>query len=132
MIGKGGRDVKHELSLLCRLHQCRCFTMLHDDGTSLAYRRTHISDTETACGQVSRRRHLDGDTVINRLTNLLAHAASDAAFVLNDETQRMKIHRQGLNRALRHAGMAPLPRRTRSMRHGRKAHPHLEGIGHRQ
>ncbi len=94
--------------------------------------QTPILEADTAGRQVSRRCRLDGDAIIDRLTNLLAHAASDAAFVLDDETQRMEVHGQCLYRTLRHASMAPLPRRTRSVRHGREAHPHLEGIGHRQ
>ncbi len=133
MIGKGGRDVKHELSLLCLRHRCRCFTTLHVYGTSLDYRQTHSLEADTtARRQVSRRRHLDGDTIINGLTNLLAHAASHAPLLLDNKPQRMKIHLQCVNRALRYTGMAPLPCRTRAMRHGRKPHPNLEGIGHRQ
>jgi len=82
--------------------------------------------------QVSRRRHLDGDTIVDGLTHLLAHTASDATFPLDDETKFMEVHGQGLNRALRHTGIAPLARRTRSVRHGRKTHPHFERIGDRQ
>ena len=44
----------------------------------------------------------------------------------------MKIHRQGLDRTFRHAGVAPLPRRAGSMRDDREPHPHLKAIGDRQ
>lgn len=44
----------------------------------------------------------------------------------------MKIHRQGINRALRYAGVASLPRRTNTMRHRGDAHPHFDNISHRQ
>ena len=133
MIGKGGRDVKHELSLFCLRHQCRCFTTLHVHGTSLIYRQAHTSEADTAAGrQVSRRRHLDGDTIIDGLTNLLAHAASHAPLLFDDKPQRMKIHLQCFHRALRDAGMAPLPCCTRAMGYSRKPHPNLERISHWQ
>lgn len=132
MIGKGGRDVKHELSLRYQRHQCRCFTTLNDHVTFLLYLQTLKLVADPAGRQVPRRRHLDGDTIIDGLTNLLAHTAPNATLVLDDETECMEVHGQSLNRALRHAGMAPLARRTRSVRHGRKTHPHLERIGDRQ
>ena len=42
--------------------------------------------------------------------------------------QGIKIHRQRLDRALRHAGMTTLACRADAVRHGRYAHPHVETI----
>ena len=46
--------------------------------------------------------------------------------------KRMKIHREGLNGALRHTGVTTLACRTDTVRHRRHPHPHVKTVGNRQ
>ena len=132
MIGKGGRDVKPELSPLCRRHPCRRFTIQHEISHPEPTGHSMNSVAHIAGRQVSRRCHFDRDTIIDGLANLLAHSTSDTTLMSHHEIERVKIHRERLNGAFRHTGMTALACGADAMRHRRQPHTHVEIINNRQ
>lgn len=110
-----------DVSLLCLI--------ISHSGTS---KHTLYSVAQRTGRQVPCRCHLDRNTIIDRLANLLTHTTSDAPLWSHHQMKRVKIHREGLNRAFRHTGMTTLARRTHTVRHRCHTHPHVKTIGNRQ
>ena len=77
-----------DVSLLCLI--------ISHSGTS---KHTLYSVAPRTGRQVSYRCHLDRNTIIDRLANLLTHTTSDTPLWSHHQMKRVKIHREGLNRA---------------------------------
>ena len=77
-----------DVSLLCLI--------ISHSGTS---KHTLYSVAQRTGRQVPSRCHLDRNTIIDRLANLLTHTTSDAPLWSHHQMKRVKIHREGLNRA---------------------------------
>jgi len=72
------------------------------------------------------------DVIIDRFTDLLTLATADTAFSRHDQVLCVKIHREGLCRALRRAGVTPLRRRAQPMRDRCEPHANLVSSRDRQ
>lgn len=110
-----------DVSLLCLI--------ISHSGTS---KHTLYSVAQRTGRQAPCRCHLDRNMIIDCLANLLTHTTTDAPLWSHHQMKRMKIHREGLNRAFRHTGMTTLASRANTVRHRCHTHPHVKTIGNRQ
>ena len=104
---------------------------LHRSPSSVLY--SHCScESRERLRQQSKRRDSNRHVIVHRPAHMFAQSTTNATLSRHNNSLPIKIHREGIRRTFRCAGMASLPRGAELVRDCRKTHSYLLASIHRQ